>query len=708
MPYSPQEKAGLRFLKAVLTSVGYPEETTIDQIFFRKDGDKVTPVFSAGSPTVDDILEADIHDAYEDAEISFAGAEANAMWESAAENTVFFIDSPDGNGRIEVNKDGIKPPMVDGRLIFSQDIKTLNRTKEILSDLLATFQEGENGEYTAVKADLSNTEIYSRLMQKDEQGNYKPMAMDTSKFASDMMQDRLQATADISKIIKGNNLYLRDEDGAISKVEMAKDGSLYRGEYDRASVMAFLEKEKPKYPDRHGSVAMYFMRMFKSIGIHWFDKQIAEQEEVEELREEAELTVLQKVDKYVADRQKVVNNIKADNVKDIPGDAMLSPTWRLFDEMTNAMVDPNSPEGRKLNSLKSHAYAYEVMGMLAGALSLEGEEEKAMRLLDGFTSGKKVWEEPEMKNFLQRGFSNFRDAMKAFEGSKDAFNAVPMKELLSTAVNKMAIYAGTLVPLDNRAIKLSKMAKEFINYSERVPVLNRAFNKNIDAVRGLLTLGKVVEEGLYAEYKLANKSSKSVELYQDMNNYLAYKTVEQVVRVDNAYNQQKKDGEKKIPENTPTFLQMLGHFGPESFVKLFKHSEYMNKNWLIDNVNPEPGMAKYKEDVDKFSKLARGGYHEGNNAQICKIALGAAKELAHMYANVEVDSDDTRVVVYQRNDYVYYRPQKGDNRVEALNPEDMSAQERAQATPNQGAEKTIALNAQQAQPEPSKQKVPSL
>ena len=83
MPYSPQEKAGLRFLKAVLTSVGYPEETTIDQIFFRKDGDKVTPVFSAGSPTVDDILEADIHEAYEEPVISFAGAEANAMWESA-------------------------------------------------------------------------------------------------------------------------------------------------------------------------------------------------------------------------------------------------------------------------------------------------------------------------------------------------------------------------------------------------------------------------------------------------------------------------------------------------------------------------------------------------------------------------------------------------------------------------------------------------
>jgi hypothetical protein len=44
MPYSPQEKAGLRFLKNVLSRVGYPEETTIDKIFFRKDGDKVTVV----------------------------------------------------------------------------------------------------------------------------------------------------------------------------------------------------------------------------------------------------------------------------------------------------------------------------------------------------------------------------------------------------------------------------------------------------------------------------------------------------------------------------------------------------------------------------------------------------------------------------------------------------------------------------------------
>jgi hypothetical protein len=118
----------------------------------------------------------------------------------------------------------------------------------------------------------------------------------------------------------------------------------------------------------------------------------------------------------------------------------------------------------------------------------------------------------------------------------------------------------------------------------------------------------------------------------------------------------------------------------------------LNKNWLYNIDNPEPGKAKYKEDIEKFSELARDGYHAGSSAQINKIALGAAKELAKMYANVEVESDDTRVVVYQRNAYVYYRPQKGDNRVEALNPEDLSQEELEQATLNDGAEKTVALN----------------
>ena len=60
MPYSPQEKVGLRFLKDVLSRVGYPKDVTLDRIIFRKDGNKVTPVFTPGSPTVEAILEENI------------------------------------------------------------------------------------------------------------------------------------------------------------------------------------------------------------------------------------------------------------------------------------------------------------------------------------------------------------------------------------------------------------------------------------------------------------------------------------------------------------------------------------------------------------------------------------------------------------------------------------------------------------------------
>ena len=221
MAYSAEVKRGLRFLLSVLESVGYPSNTTIDKIIFKKEGDKVSPVFSPESPTVEEILNADIDLVYDDdPNIELAGGEANAMWVYGNEGTIYFIESPDGNGRIALDQNGVKPIKVDGKSVLSNEISALNKTKEILSALLATFQEGENGQLTAVNADLTNPEIWSRLMQKDADGNYQPLSMDTSKFASDMMQDRLQAAADMSKIIKGNNLYLRDADNTISKVEM--------------------------------------------------------------------------------------------------------------------------------------------------------------------------------------------------------------------------------------------------------------------------------------------------------------------------------------------------------------------------------------------------------------------------------------------------------------------------------------------------------
>ena len=689
MAYSTEEKKGLTFLLSVLESVGYPNNTTIDKIIFKKEGDKVSPVFSEDSPTVEDILNADLHQVYDDdPAIAFAGGEANAMWEYRNADTIYFIESPDGNGRIALDQDGIIPITVDGNLVLANEIAALDKTRDVLSELLATFQEGENGKSTAVKADLANAETLSRLMQKDADGNYQPLSMDTFKFASDMMQDRLQAAADISKIIKENNLYLRDADDTISKVEMKPDGSLYRGEYDRDSLIAFFTREKPQFPDRHGPVAMFFMRIFQAIGLHWFDNAIAEQEEAELLREEAELQVSQNADKYSSDRRELVHVLKAD----IGLDAMLSPTWGAYSAMMTTMLDPDSQLGTKIQQTKGLAQGYAIIGMFAGALSVENAPDKVTRLLDGLVSGKKVWEDPEMNDFLQQGFKKYDAAMKAFEGTKDAFNANPLKELLNDAVNQMAAYAGTLVPLDNRAIMLAKVTKEFLNYTKKVPVLKHTFDKNVDNVRGLLALEQEVEKGLQAQYNLLNKASQPNELYQDMNYYLAYKTVEQIVRVDHAYDLKKADSVTTLPNNAPTFLQMLGHFGPDSFLKLFKHSEYLNKNWQLDITNPEPNIAKYKEDTDKFSELARGGYYEGNNAKICQIALGAAKELANMYANVESNADENRVTVYHSHQYTYQRPQKIAVRVDEVNPEELSKEELAKATPNHGAEKTAAVN----------------
>ena len=389
MAYSAEVKRGLRFLLSVLESVGYPSNTTIDKIIFKKEGGKVSPVFSENSPTVEEILNADIDLVYDDdPNIELAGGEANAMWEYGNEGTIYFIESPDGNGRIALDQNGVKPITVDGRSVLSNEISALNKTKEILSALLATFQEGENGQLTAVNADLSNAEIWSRLMQKDADGNYQPLSMDTSKFASDMMQDRLQAAADMSKIIKGNNLYLRDADNTISKVEMKPDGSLYRGEYDRDSLVDFFEREKPQFPDRHGSVAMFFMRIVQAIGIHWFDDEIAEQEEVELLREEAESQVAQNADKYAADRRQLVKTIKADSAKDIGMDKMLSPDWKALNAMAITMLDPDSQLGKMIEKKQGLAQSYAVIGMFAGALSGENAPDKVRQLLDGLTSGK--------------------------------------------------------------------------------------------------------------------------------------------------------------------------------------------------------------------------------------------------------------------------------------------------------------------------------
>ena len=633
MPYSPQEKAGLRFLKDVLSRAGYPKDVTLDRIIFRKDGNKVTPVFTPGSPTVEAILEENIHSEEADADISFAGGEAEAMWTSASENTVYFIESLDGNGRIELDERGVKPPLVDGRIMLSPEIAKLNQTKELLGAMLATYQEGENGEYTQVKPDFANPEAYSRLMRKDEKGNYKPFTIDASKCASEMMQDRLQAMADLIKTIKGNNIYIREDSGIISKLKITQSGVPFLGECDRASVKAYFEKDQPRYLDRHGAVAMFFMRIIRAIGIHWFDDKITEQEEVEALREEAELELLQDVDNYLAERQQEDEGNK--RTKDIGKDALLSPSWNPLAEMVDAMMDPNSPERRHIGELKGQAKTYAIVGMFVGVLGMEDEADKVMRLLNSVTSGKPDWDDPEMKAFLRRGFAKYDAAMKAFEGKKDEFDAGPMKKLLGNAVNKLAIYAGTLVPLDNRAVMLTKIAKTLIDYSNEVPALYGSFDDYADTVHGLFAFGKLVEDGLKAQYNLANNQTKPADMQKDAGDYLAYKTAEQIVRVDYAYNQQQIENGNPIPDDAPTFLQLLGNFGIQPFQKVFMESDFGKA---------AVGAATNRE-VRVYTDLARDGYHNGNNAKIVKIAMENAKNLARMYAKTkapkkEPDMDD--------------------------------------------------------------------
>jgi hypothetical protein len=61
----------------------------------------------------------------------------------------------------------------------------------------------------------------------------------------------------------------------------------------------------------------------------------------------------------------------------------------------------------------------------------------------------------------------------------------------------------------------------------------------------------------------------------------------------------------------------------------------------------------------------------------------------------------------QRNPYIYHRPQKVVDRVEALNPEDLSQEELEPATGNDDAEKTAALNNGE-QPDAPEASVPGL
>ena len=274
---SAEQRKGLAYLQSILRYAYIPGNTDIAELFVRKEGKKESPAFS-GDVTVEEVLEASLNADDLDEGLIFAAGEAYNMLEQMSEEVSFFMENPDGSGRIPVEKDGLKVLMVDGQQIRPHGVDQYMKMKEDLGDFLSNSGQGGH----TVKADLNDKKVWGRLLCKDTKGNFKPISIDFAKLTGNMKEDRLQVLADVEKYFKNSNLYVKDDNGVISKVEMAKDRSIYRGAFEDDSLKAAAKNE---LADAHGSVAMFLMRLLQSIGIHWFDDMIKEQELVEQNRD---------------------------------------------------------------------------------------------------------------------------------------------------------------------------------------------------------------------------------------------------------------------------------------------------------------------------------------------------------------------------------------------------------------------------------------
>ena len=300
---SAAQRNGLAYLQKLLRYANLPEDMDIVNLFFKKEGKKEEPVFSGGV-TVGELLAADINDDDIEQQVLFAADEAHNMWAEKRENTTYFLESPDGSGRIPLTKDGLQVLKVNSISVSQKSVGEYLKLKEELGDFLGTSpKEGE-----AVKGDLTDKKVWERLLCKDAEGNFKPISIDFAKFTGDMKQDRLQVLADVEKYLKNGNLYVKDDHGAVSKVEMAKDRTLYRGQFERDTLQ---ETVKAEISDAHGSVAMFLMRLFQSIGIHWFDDLIKEQDLVEMHREE-------RINLYQDDREYEIRKMKNNDSRMLP------------------------------------------------------------------------------------------------------------------------------------------------------------------------------------------------------------------------------------------------------------------------------------------------------------------------------------------------------------------------------------------------------
>lgn len=291
--FTNEMKKGLRYLKDVLEIAALPGDKDLNTLFFKQEGEKITPLFDKGM-TVAEVLDTD-PDSYDlEGDVFFVAQQAYNMWNDKPADVSYFIETPNGSGRVLLTETGLKGLQINGVWKLQGEVNKYMKLQHELGDLLSTNGVGTDANI----ADLTDKNVWNRLQYKDKEGNFKPIPIDIAKFTGVMQNDRLEVLDTVKKFFDHDNLYVMDEYGVISKVQMTKNQMLYRGAYEKETLEALVNRE---IPDAHGPVLLFLINLLDSIGIHWFDGVLKDQEVVEHRRMER-IAFLQEDRKYENDQ----------------------------------------------------------------------------------------------------------------------------------------------------------------------------------------------------------------------------------------------------------------------------------------------------------------------------------------------------------------------------------------------------------------------
>lgn len=632
MLLTKEQQTGLKYLQKLLSTnqakFNIPNDAPLKDLFIRKDDSNVPNVFEQDY-TVAQILsfdpEGEISDEYY--ELDFIAESANIMRDSVQDIPHFYA-SPDGSGLIPINKNGLEPLTLNTVEALSSTVASYAGLYQQLSNTLVTTREIGDGEFEVIPGDLSDPEVLNRMVVKNEKGQWEPAFSDLSKFQSEMKQDRLDAMVELERVVRSNNVYIREEDGQYSQMKLADDRTLYRGDYDRPTLEASIRE---KHPTVHGPVAMWIMRLFQSIGIPWFNEQIHAQEEAERLFAE-------ELNPRLEARQQESANIRNTHANEVAADALPDKNWASYSAVETALLNPDSARGKEVAGLKELAYNFEIVGLLAGVVSLEANPEMTNQIIEGILTGKQLWKDPKYKDHLENGFRKFNEAKEAARGAYGQDDPTLMQDLLRNCIQNLSNYAGSMVPLDNKANKVLDLTNNIIDYAQLYPSLQPAIRgeKITERIKGITHMSALAKEGLEAQYKLANRNVKPEQLGNEVGLYLAMKTAEQI-NLSRAL--QIKNG---TLDQSDDFISLLGKYGRESFQNALMNSSFAKEFDYQDSP---------VTNVKRGARLAVDGYTNGSRAEIVGIARDAAKEFSALQkgenAEGESNTHEDRVAVYR-------------------------------------------------------------